>query len=402
MIRGYSGYYKGFYLRSSYEYAFAKYLDDRKIDWKYEQKSFDLNGEIYVPDFFIYRNNSFLGVVEVKSNKSEEIQKGKEKLQKLEKYYFIKGELISLSELNRLYKEQYKDNSKLNKVLKEWKENKNNKLYSSIWDENGNLSKEQITIMKKTISKQTKQRWKNPEMKEKMLEGALKGALTLKNRKGKWFKVEREKRNCAKCGKEFVVIKTSSQKYCSTKCPSEIGAVMAKELIDKENAAKSEAIKQITHQWIVGKEKKILNTKFNRIGNTLNSLVDEIYNELGIRDIRTITKHLIGKEKGRKDLLQYLKNLCEKDRLQPIKDENNPRLKIKLFMEKWALENASHLNKSNVTNSRKVLLPLAKEIEKKFGYKIDTKLRILQRALFGKDVGYTNVLIYLKNFVKNN
>lgn len=37
MIRGYSGYYNGIYLRSALEFAFAYYLDSKGIKWEYEK-----------------------------------------------------------------------------------------------------------------------------------------------------------------------------------------------------------------------------------------------------------------------------------------------------------------------------------------------------------------------------
>lgn len=54
MNRGYAGFYKGFYLRSSYEYAYAVYLDQMFIPWSYEDQVFDIEGKSYKPDFFFY------------------------------------------------------------------------------------------------------------------------------------------------------------------------------------------------------------------------------------------------------------------------------------------------------------------------------------------------------------
>ncbi|SOC36186.1 hypothetical protein SAMN05877842_102144 [Ureibacillus acetophenoni] len=47
MNRGYASFYKGHYLRSSYEYAYAKYLDYHSIPWGYEVKVFDLGYKFY-------------------------------------------------------------------------------------------------------------------------------------------------------------------------------------------------------------------------------------------------------------------------------------------------------------------------------------------------------------------
>ena len=72
--RSIQGYYKkksGEYvwLRSTYEYIYAKWLDDRNIDWRIEVQSFKLSsGENYRPDFFIYQNGDLESIVEIKSN----------------------------------------------------------------------------------------------------------------------------------------------------------------------------------------------------------------------------------------------------------------------------------------------------------------------------------------------
>lgn len=46
-------YYKDIWMRSSYEIAYAKYLDSLGIIWQYEPKTFDLGNCTYTPDFYI-------------------------------------------------------------------------------------------------------------------------------------------------------------------------------------------------------------------------------------------------------------------------------------------------------------------------------------------------------------
>jgi hypothetical protein len=71
--RGVQGWYfnqsiqKWVWLRSTYEYIFAKWLDQTKHLWDIEVKCFDINGETYRPDFFIYDNNmNITKIVEIK------------------------------------------------------------------------------------------------------------------------------------------------------------------------------------------------------------------------------------------------------------------------------------------------------------------------------------------------
>lgn len=72
-IRGLQGYYynstinKYVWLRSSWEYIYAKWLNAHNIKWDVECKTFNLNEETYRPDFFIYDdNNNLVSIVEVK------------------------------------------------------------------------------------------------------------------------------------------------------------------------------------------------------------------------------------------------------------------------------------------------------------------------------------------------
>ena len=56
------------YLRSSWEYAYAKWLDDNKFIWDVEVKQYALkDGLLYLPDFFIYENDKIKKIVEIKS-----------------------------------------------------------------------------------------------------------------------------------------------------------------------------------------------------------------------------------------------------------------------------------------------------------------------------------------------
>lgn len=67
------GYYekkngKKVWLRSTYEYVMAKWLDKMGVEWEVEQQAFVLsNGERYRPDFFIYENGNLKSVIETKS-----------------------------------------------------------------------------------------------------------------------------------------------------------------------------------------------------------------------------------------------------------------------------------------------------------------------------------------------
>lgn len=61
--RTYCGHYKGYYLKSTLEYIYAKYLDHVNIAWNCESKTFELsNGESYKPDFFLIDSQQYVEI----------------------------------------------------------------------------------------------------------------------------------------------------------------------------------------------------------------------------------------------------------------------------------------------------------------------------------------------------
>ena len=54
--------YKKIKMRSSYEIAYAKYLDNLNIIWEYEAKTFDLGNTTYTPDFYIPYKDLYIEV----------------------------------------------------------------------------------------------------------------------------------------------------------------------------------------------------------------------------------------------------------------------------------------------------------------------------------------------------
>lgn len=67
--------------RSSYERAYAIWLDKNDIDWLYECKTFDLGETTYLPDFYLIKSRGF---IEIKGYMHEKAQ---EKIDIFRKYY---------------------------------------------------------------------------------------------------------------------------------------------------------------------------------------------------------------------------------------------------------------------------------------------------------------------------
>jgi len=54
--------YKGILMRSSWEVAYAKYLDKQQIKWQYEPKTFDLGEITYTPDFYLSNSDTYIEI----------------------------------------------------------------------------------------------------------------------------------------------------------------------------------------------------------------------------------------------------------------------------------------------------------------------------------------------------
>lgn len=108
---------KDVYLRSSWEYAFANWLDTNNFDWDVEVCNYLLSdGRYYRPDFFIYKNNKLVEVIEIKAKYLDP-----EHL-RIDKYNMFTQEYQVDSKI--LYKDDIfgKLNISYQKNIKEWKE----------------------------------------------------------------------------------------------------------------------------------------------------------------------------------------------------------------------------------------------------------------------------------------
>lgn len=56
---GKGSYYKGIWMRSTWEVNIAKWLDKHNIKWQYESKRFELKSKTYCPDFYLPGRNIY-------------------------------------------------------------------------------------------------------------------------------------------------------------------------------------------------------------------------------------------------------------------------------------------------------------------------------------------------------
>jgi hypothetical protein len=85
------------WLRSSWEFGYAKWLDERLVDWDVECRSYLLSdGKYYRPDFFIFERNKLSKIVEIKSTWSNGAMDRIDKFEKFRKEYpEINSELVT-------------------------------------------------------------------------------------------------------------------------------------------------------------------------------------------------------------------------------------------------------------------------------------------------------------------
>ena len=95
--RGKGKYYKGIWMRSSYERAYAKYLDKNKIDWQYEPQSFNLGNMTYRPDFYLPTQNKYIEIKGWLTNSA------KRKINRFREFYpHIKFSLLDKKQLQQI------------------------------------------------------------------------------------------------------------------------------------------------------------------------------------------------------------------------------------------------------------------------------------------------------------
>lgn len=224
MNRGYSGFYKNVFLRSSYEYAFAKYLDHFKINWKYEEKCYHISDKKYTPDFFIYSEDKLVKIVEVKSRNRKVIEKAKHLLKELSKMENVETAIISYEQLLDLYRVMPYS---LNSIITEWINSPNTTINKKMSGKNNpHFNHSHTKRTKKIIGEHTKKLWlSNPKARKRMIEGLRKSGAV---QKGK-IKTPREQRICKRCKQKFITLITSPQIFCNQKCAAETNIQIATE-----------------------------------------------------------------------------------------------------------------------------------------------------------------------------
>ncbi|MCF6408417.1 hypothetical protein [Pseudalkalibacillus salsuginis] len=128
--------------------------------------------------------------------------------------------------------------------------------------------------------------------------------------KGK-FKKPREMKTCLECGRPFDVIITSHKKFCGRTCSGKVAIKLATNSSVNKRKQVHKKIKEYIIQWAKDNKELVLGTPYNKIKTTIRPLTDDIERQYGIKDIRVISKAVLGEDLGRKELLRFMKGICD-------------------------------------------------------------------------------------------
>ena len=305
MNRGYGGYYSGYYLRSSYEYAYAKYLNHMSVKWTYETEVYDLGSSIYKPDFFIYNeDNELTKIVEIKSRQKTALSSAKTILDKVAHLIDVECQLLSYRDLLNIYRKQMP--CSFHFTIQEWINSPETTINKTLKGKlNPHFSLKHNTDTKKLIGRHTKKLWESNSLsKQRMIEGLRKSGLA---QKGK-IKVPRVERLCVVCGDKFKCLKTSKRKHCKQNCAAKMNIQRAtKQYVYNRQQIKNE-IKSFVIEWAKENKELVINTPYNKIKTNLAPLMHHIQLNFGVKDIRVISASIFGEDKGRKKFLEFMKD----------------------------------------------------------------------------------------------
>ena len=170
-------------------------------------------------------------------------------------------------------------------------------------------------ITKERIGEKTKERWEDPVIAERMLNGLRLGTETAKITQTGKERVERLIKTCPECGIEFRVIPSEDKTFCSYSCSGRYrmtkgsGKQRIEEYVEERKSVHTR-IKELAENWTEENKERVIEGKLNDITATLKPLTDLIEEEYEVKDYRTISKAISGTE-SRKKLLLYLKEYAQ-------------------------------------------------------------------------------------------
>ena len=199
----------------------------------------------------------------------------------------------------------------LNSVITTWITSDKNTIHkAAVGALNGHYGLRHTEESKRRIGEHTKKLWESDSpAKKRMVEGLRKSGL---KQKGK-IKTPRENRCCRLCFTKFSVMKTSTRIYCSRECSGKEAIKLATISNVEKRKSIHDRIKSFVIQWTIENKELVLATPYNRINTTIKPMTDEIYREFNVKDFRVISSAVFGIDRGRKELLRFMKQLCNEN-----------------------------------------------------------------------------------------
>lgn len=301
--RTYCGHYNGYYLKSTLEYIYARYLDHVGIAWRYEVKTFQLsNGGSYKPDFHL-EDGSF---VEIKGGFNYQTDLPRIKL--FETDYQAHVLVLQEHDLRQLIRSTP---FVFEHLRQEWKQLANGLGMDTSGENNPRYGVVQSDSTRSKIAEKARLRLQDPTYRQKWEESRRKSPKVQKQiERLKQYNLERQRQvfvTCQYCGQTFEALyrKSNPPQYCSRKCS--VSAVRG-----KITPAVVEAIQELALVFAKANSDAILSCKLNAIRPLLQPFYDEVSRQYNIQDERTLSKALLGHQASRKDILIYFRSLVEK------------------------------------------------------------------------------------------
>lgn len=295
-ISGYAGFYKGHYLRSALEYAYAVLLDHQGISWEYELRTYQLSdGQVYKPDFFLEDGS----IVEVKGE--FRLAHDLPKIEACATEYGVTIKVVREGDIKAAYE---LEGLPYYPTISEWKTRAKRIGQDLSGEKNPRYGVAASEKCRTTIGSKAKDRWESPEYRAKMSE-SFKGRTNdhVREKRVEWLSL-----TCETCGTVFQVAPHKrTRKYCSMQCHTlhaQKGADAGKAIAE----ALGQQIKITAFEFAAQHPILVLSCPANRISTQLAECWKEIDQKHGVRDFRTISKAISGDQSGRKATLNVLKD----------------------------------------------------------------------------------------------
>jgi hypothetical protein len=184
-----------------------------------------------------------------------------------------------------------------------------NKKYGYNLDSGGNNSKKSDSTNEK-IRRKKLENWQDEKLKVRMKNGLEKATKVWKETCPRKTK----KIICKNCGKmlELSLWESKRRRFCSTECANSYNIKKATEKASIVNRERCISLHKEIRKYVLNwakQNKNIINTcRLNKISSDMKLLIEETYKIFGIKDLRTISKAVVG-EYSKKKLIEYLKGV---------------------------------------------------------------------------------------------